>query len=299
MSRRAGIARPAHAVCSAGPPRYPLGMATFGTDSSDSEDRRLPAVDDRLVAPESRFEISDGKVVYVAPADEPHGTRHSKVAALVEAHARDDFDVAVDMLTRTSVLDDMAPDVSVFPRARDPETDGRQIEQLVFEICSTERLRDAGGKAAKLVGRGVRRVFVVDVERRRALEWSTATESWQILGPDEEITDSALAAPLPVAALVDAAKADDAMARALLAKGNPVLVSALRESHDTGAAEGKAEGKAEALAESVLAVLEARGLPVPAAAEAQIRATRDLSSLQTLLRRAATCGDVGGLFDEP
>ncbi|MCA9559776.1 MAG: Uma2 family endonuclease [Myxococcales bacterium] len=264
-------------------------MATSGTDNSTPEDRRRPAVDDRLVAPESRFEISDGKVVYVAPADEPHGTRHSKVAALVEAHARDDFDVAVDMLTRTSVLDDMAPDVSVFPRARDPETDGRQIEQIVFEICSTERLRDAGVKAAKLVGRGVRRVFVVDVERRRALEWSTATESWQILGPDEVITDSALAAPLPAAALVDAAKADDAVARALLVKGNPVLVSALRASHDTGAA--------EALVESVLAVLQARGLTVPNDVETRIRATRDAAVLQAWVREAATCGGADDLFE--
>ena len=40
--------------------------------------RRLvrPAVDERLVMPETRFEILDGKVEYVPPADEPHGVRH-------------------------------------------------------------------------------------------------------------------------------------------------------------------------------------------------------------------------------
>ncbi len=279
-------------------------MATSGTDGSSPQPRDPLGVDERLVAPETRFEILDGTVVYVAPADEPHGTRHSKVAALVEAHAHDDFDVAVDMLTRTSVLDDMAPDVSVFPRARDAETGRRQLEQLAFEICSTERLADAGVKAAKLVGRGVRRVFAIDVERRRALEWSTATDGWRILGPDERIVDSALAAPLPVAALVDAAKADDAVAQALLAKRNPVLVGALRNSHDAGAAEGRAEGRAEgmaegeakALAESILAVLEARGLPVPGDVAARIRATLDPSALTSWLRRAATCTEVGGLF---
>ena len=267
-------------------------MATSGTDHSAPEDRRPPAVDDRLVAPESRFEISDGKVVYVAPADEPHGTRHSKVAALVEAHVRDDFDVAVDMLTRTSVLDDMAPDVSVFPRARDPVSGRRQIEQLAFEVCSTERLRDAGDKAAKLVGRGVRRVFVIDVERRRALEWSTATGGWEILASDAQIADDALAAPLPIAALVNEAKADDAIARALLVKRNPVILSALRRSHDTGAA----EGKAEALAESILAVLQARGVPVPAEVAERVRATRDPCSLEAWLRRAATCTEAHRLF---
>jgi len=84
----------------------------------------LPPVDARLVAPESRYEIQDGRVRYVAPADEPHGTRHSIVQALIEAHAADAYAVACDMLTRTSKTDDMAPDVSVFPRERDPKTGG-------------------------------------------------------------------------------------------------------------------------------------------------------------------------------
>ena len=46
----------------------------------------LPDVDERLVAPESRFEIIDGKDSYVAPADEPHGTSHARLAAVIEAH---------------------------------------------------------------------------------------------------------------------------------------------------------------------------------------------------------------------
>src|SRR5258706_16472239 len=89
--------------------------------------RELPAVDTRLVAPESRYEIEDGRVRYVAPADEPHGTRHSKISALLEAHAGDDFEVASDMLTRTSEFDDMAPDASVFPKER-AEGGGRKLE---------------------------------------------------------------------------------------------------------------------------------------------------------------------------
>jgi hypothetical protein len=34
---------------------------------------RLPAVDERLVAPESRYEILDGRIVHVSPAHPPHG----------------------------------------------------------------------------------------------------------------------------------------------------------------------------------------------------------------------------------
>jgi hypothetical protein len=37
---------------------------------------------------------------------------------------------------------------------------------------STETLAHAGRKAAELVGRGARRVFAIDVERQRALDWA-------------------------------------------------------------------------------------------------------------------------------
>jgi hypothetical protein len=82
------------------------------------------------------------------------------------------FEVAADLLTRTSRVDDIAPDVSVYPDAPDPRTGGRQLEQLAFEIVSTQSLGDAAGKARKLATRGVRRVFAIDVARSRALEWS-------------------------------------------------------------------------------------------------------------------------------
>src|SRR5512142_1968505 len=182
----------------------------------------LPAVDERLVMPETRYEIEDGRVQYVAPADELHGSRHSKLSALLEAHVTPDFDVAVDMLTRTSETDDFAPDASVFPRARDPNTGMRQLEQLAFEIVSTERLAHTAGKAQKLVNRGVRRVFAIDVERLRALEWSRDLESWQMLASDAAVADIAFIIPLPLDALVSVSTADDAMAKALIAKGNSV-----------------------------------------------------------------------------
>lgn len=126
--------------------------------------RPLPAVDEHLVMPGSGFEILDGKVFEVPPALEPHAERNSKLAALLEAHVRDEFNVAVDMLTRTDRLNDFAPDASVYPRARHPETGGRQLEQLAFEIVSTETMGHAALKAAKLIERGVRRVFALDIE---------------------------------------------------------------------------------------------------------------------------------------
>ena len=70
---------------------------------------RLPEVDERLVAPEARYEIEDGKVVYAAPADELHAETHASLGALVQAHRAAGYWVAIDMLTRTSRVSDIAP----------------------------------------------------------------------------------------------------------------------------------------------------------------------------------------------
>ena len=64
------------------------------------------------------------------------------------------------------------------------------------------------------------------------------------------------------------------------------------ELRDEGAARGKAEGKAE----GVLAVLDARGIPVPDDAAARITACADLAQLGVWVRRAATAETVDQLF---
>src|SRR5690606_7803672 len=168
----------------------------------------LPAVDERLVAPESGYEIIDGRVVAVPPAREPHAERHAKLGALLEAAVVDDYNVAIDMLTRTSQYSDIAPDASVYPIARDPSTGGRQLEELAFEIASTQSLTDAGRKAQLLTQRGVRRVFALDLDHGRVLEWSRETSTWEILPDSGTIEDRVFATPIPVVALIKAAKID-------------------------------------------------------------------------------------------
>ncbi len=247
----------------------------------------LPAVDERLVAPETRYEIIDGRVVYVPPADQPHAESHAELAALVHAHRADEFSVAVDMLTRTSRIEDFAPDVSVYPTARDPRTGGRQLEQLAFEIASTESLGHAGTKAAKLIARGVRRVFAIDVERNRALEWSTAIDAWSILDRRDVIADSALAVPLPVAALLDAAIADHAVAAALRARRHPEFVAE------------RAEGHVEGSANALLVVLRSRGFEVTADERTRIVGERDPDRLDRWLGAAVACTSVAALLAMP
>jgi Uma2 family endonuclease len=270
---------------------------------SERRPRARPAVDERLVMPETRYEVIDGKIEYVPPADEPHGTRHSKLSAILEIYAGPGYDVASDMLTRTSEKEDMAPDASVFPQARDPETGGRQLEELAFEVLSTERLGHAARKARELTGRGVRRVFAINVERRRALEWSPGTDTWEMLPPDGVIDDPALALPLPLRPLVEAAKADDAIAAALLVKKNPLIEKALQRAKLEGLREGKREGKSDGIIEgklaSLFAILAARGIRVSKKAEKRLRATRDEFILDGWIRRAVDCASVDALLDPP
>lgn len=260
--------------------------------------------------PETRFEIIDGKVEYVAPADEPHGTTHSKISALLEAYAAEGYAVASDMLTRTSARSDMAPDASVFPAARDPRTGGRQLEEIAFEVVSTERLGHAAKKARALHGRGVRCVFAIDVKRRRALAWSSETDGWSMLPSDGAIEDRALALPLPIHALVDAAKSDDAVAAALLAKKNPVIEEAIRAGEARGKRDGEARGekrgekrgKKRGLREgkiaSILAVLAARGVAVSEKQEKRIREEKDDAILDGWIRRVALVARASDLFEE-
>ncbi|MEZ4295113.1 MAG: Uma2 family endonuclease [Polyangiaceae bacterium] len=285
------------------PPPPDLAHAAGGPRRRNPKEL-LPDVDERLVMPETRFEAIDGEIVYVAPADEAHGTLHAKLAALLGAHAAAGYTVAADMLTRTSAKSDFAPDASVFPSARNPETGGRQLEELAFEIVSTERLSHAAKKARELSKRGVRRIFAIDVERRRALEWFTATDAWEILSNDAPITDRALAVPLPLRAVVEAAETDDTVAAALLAKKNPVIATVVQDSsskaeargHQQGKVEGKVEGKIEGKIESLLAILSARGLAVTAKDEKKIRAAKDNAVLDRWIRRAVTAASAGEIL---
>jgi len=282
-------------------------------------ERTLPAVDDRLVAADCGYEAYDGVLVAVPPAHEPHAMFRSTVLALLTSYAAPAFLVACDMLTRTSETSDIAPDASVYPRARDPETGGRQLEQLAFEVVSTESMGHAGRKAAMLVGRGVRRVFAIDVEPGRAYEWSPDTGVWTELERHASVYDAALVEPMPVGALLDVAAIDEHVARALLAKRPAVLEAALAktrgeglaqglerglaqghaEGHAQGLREGEAAGVRRGIAEALIAVLAARGLSPSGAEQQRILDERDRAQLDRWTARAVACSSVSELLAEP
>lgn len=259
-----------------------------------SRQAEWPDIDDRLVAPETRYEIIDGMLVHVSPADPPHGIRHAQILQLIGAHIGFEFQVACDMLTRTSKVDDFAPDASVFPAVPHPETGGRQLEHLAFEVVSTGSLGRAGTKAAKLVVRGVRRVFAIDVERSRALEWSSSLGDWSEVKV-ACIEDPVFDVPLPVDALIRMVVADDAIARALLAKRNPVL----EETRSRDRAESYAEGNLEGTRKALMVLLEVRGIALDTTTRERILAERDPACLERWIARAGTYGTIAEVFAEP
>lgn len=261
-----------------------------------------PPADERLVAPGTPYEMVDGELVHVPPADRPHGERQSQVSGLMEACVRPEFSVAIDVLTRVSRTSDIAPDISVWPRAPDPVTGRSQLAELAFEIVSTQSLADAADKARRLVARGVRRVFAIDVEGSRALEWSAVLAAWQRY-PGTSIEDPVLAAPLPILPLVRTIRIDDAMARALVAKNNAVIAAekagSREEGRQQGIVEGIREGVREGVRRSLFQLLAARGIALDPADHARILGERDLQRLERWFSRAADGASVADLLADP
>ncbi|HSK04543.1 MAG TPA: hypothetical protein VK932_24980, partial [Kofleriaceae bacterium] len=173
------------------------------------------------------------------------------------------------------------------------------LEELAFEVVSAQSLAHVGQRAAKLVARGVRRVFALDVKRMRALEWSKDTGEWRLLERSGQIEDPALAVPIPLDALLDAALADDAIAHALRVKRHPEFVAEREEGRAEGEARGRAEGEARGRAEGLFVVLALRGLDPTEDERRRILEERDPGRLARWLAAARTCPDVATLLAVP
>lgn len=254
--------------------------------------RPFPGVDDHIVEPEvTRDEVIGGRRVVASPAKAPHATQHTRLDYVIAAHAAPGFRAASDLITRFDEESDFATDTCLFKEGEDPATGTRYLEEIAFEVVSKQNQGYVAEKARRMHRRGVRRVFAVWVRRQHVCEWSPESETWRVLPGDSEIEDPSLVAPLRVAALLDAAAADDAVAQALITKGNPTIRSreaaAEAKGEARGEAKGTALGKAEGLAEAILEVLAARGVGVSEAQRRHILSLRDVARLGRYLRRAS------------
>jgi len=269
----------------------------------------FPRVDDHLVEPEvTRDEIISGRRVVAQPAEVPHASQHGMMFYVLRSHLTSGYSGAVDLLTRHDLDSDFASDACVYKVGVDPETDARYLEEIAFEVVSEQNKGDVTKKAVLMHRRGVRRIFAIFVKgRRRVCEWAPESRTWRTLDRDSLIEDPCLVKPLAVSSLLEAATADNAVAEALIAKGNPVLQDwkdaakseAKAEGRVEGRAEGRAEGRVEGRAESVLRVLKARGLTVSMAQRKEILGCPDLTRLDCWLDRAAVASSTDEVLSEP
>lgn len=247
----------------------------------------FPRIDDHLVVPElTRDEIIGGRRIEASPAKPPHAMQHTELDYLLRAHVTSGYRAAADLLTRHDQDSDFASDVCIFQDGVDPATGARYLEEIAFEVVSEQNERYVSEKALRMHRRGVRRIFTIWIKGRRVCEWSPDSRSWRLLDAGSRIEDSCLVTPLSVAALLDAAAADDAVVDALDAKDNP----ALRKR--------EAIAEAKGIAESVLRVLEARGLAVSETQREEILRCRDFDRLDRLLSRAALASSADEILSE-
>jgi hypothetical protein len=249
----------------------------------------LPRVDDHLVEPEiTRDEVIGGRRMVASPAQVPHATKHTDLDFVLRAHVAPGYRAAADLLTRHDQSSDFATDVCIYKDGVDPDTGARHLEEIAFEIVSEQNERVVTEKAVRMHQRGVRRIFSVWVKSdQRVCCWSPESKSWLPLDRASSIEDSCFVRPLSVAALLDAAAADNAVVEALGAKGNPALQQ--RE------AAAWAAGKADA----ILKILEARGVAVNPSQRQEILRCSDSDRLDRWLRRAAFASSVDEVASEP
>jgi hypothetical protein len=114
---------------------------------------------------------------------------------------------------------------------------------------------------------------------------------WRELEATGHIADPALAVALPIEAMIHAVRTDDAVARALILRRNPVI-EAVR-------AEGRAAGRAEGLAAGLIAIVAMRGLALDDATLGRVHGERDLARLERWIARAMAGATLIEVFAEP
>ena len=248
--------------------------------------RELPPIDERAVKPETREQLIRGRRVVAMPANPAHGDRHFDLDYVIRANIAKGYVGSTDLLTRSSESSDFATDTCIRKEGIDPITRTRYLEELAFEVVNEQSLRDITEQAEDLSARGVRRIVAIFVKKGEVREWSPKKGAWQALDLEGTFRDPTLTCPIRVKELLDAAEADDAVARALLAKNNPVIEAAKVESWGEGKKEGAKEGQLTHARAVLRRVLARRGLALSAVDESRIEACADLATLDRWLDAA-------------
>jgi Uma2 family endonuclease len=183
-----------------------------------------------------------------------------------------------------------APDVAV---GNVPDTPGwvQGAPPLAVEYADTgQDEKELALKISELLAAGTRIVWVVHLNGPRRVDVHESGQALRIVRPGEELTaPGILQNPVPVNALYDREAAHAVTFRNLLQRQGYQNLDEIR-------GEGRQEGQQQALRESVLAVLQARGLPVDDAARSALAAVDDPVALRRHLTRAATASTADEVF---
>ena len=227
-----------------------------------------PYDDERLVEPEAGEEVVRGRQVHVTPAKAPRADRHCVVDLLVASHIEPSYVVSSGLLTRAGPRSDFATDTCIRRVGIDPRTGSRHLEELAIEIVDEQSMRSMVERAEELTACGVRRVLAIFVTKGTIGEWSAQEGRWISLNLDGALDDPTLVRPIPLRAFFDRDRADDAVVRALDAKGVPRLAMI----------------RAQVSIETACTVLD---IPLDSSRR-QYLAALDLRGLQTLLAHLET-----------
>ncbi len=259
--------------------------------TTTSSSYRLPGrdeplhVDDYMTDIDFRREEKIGGEVFRTMGSElPHAAQNGEIDYVLRGLLTPDYCVASDLKTRFEEESDFANDSAAVKKGIDPKTGRRYLERLAFEVVWKQTRRKVTAKAPRMLRRGVKRVFAVFVRRGEVAEWSAEKETWVVLDPSSAIEDKCLVKPLPVAALLDAGKADATVVRGLETKGDPEIGRIRSE----GEAKGEVKGEVKAMQAAVLAVLAERRLEVKGEVRVAVSSCDDPATLDRWLRRAVT-----------
>jgi hypothetical protein len=264
----------------------------WGGHGAGSRTGAAPALDEHLVEPETRWEVLQGSRMQASPARSPHADRHFTIDYVLGAHLAPGYIGATDLLTRWSAEDDYATDTSVRRAGIDAATGERRLEEMAFEVAYQQRRTELETRARVLSGRGVRRVFAVFVKEGTVEEWSAVTETWRMLDAGDVIEDRCLSRPIAARALLDAAAADEAVARALVARQHPVIEQYAEARETRSYRRGKVEGQREALR----MILAQRGLAPDGRQRGLMEDCDESDVLERWLRLAAMATHVDEIF---
>jgi hypothetical protein len=234
----------------------------------------MPRLDEHLVPEGTREEVLRGQRMLAAPARAPHADPHCRLDYLISAAAASGYVTSSDLLTRAGPGSEFATDTSVRREGIDPTTKTRYLEELAFEVVSTQSLREITLRAEDLSNRGVRRVIAVFVKKREVAEWSPSARAWLPLSLDSALADPTLARPVLIRAVFDAGVADNEVVDSLAAKGNPRLAEREAAKHEQGHKQG--------LQQAIGAICEVLGIALGHAEMTHLQ-TLDAAGLENLL----------------